>query len=255
MIRIAALLLLLTSPAMAQAVFLPVATLASYAGASAVGFGYQQAAVLTTDTLNYESTQPWTIMAAINTRQTSAATAIIYTNVTTSPAFPGYECFLASGVLRARIIHDVSAVNWIDVTGTKNVYDGSWHFVACSYDGSGHASGVKFYVDGVPDTANIIADALSGTIVSSPQTPTIGNQTNHLDFVMTGIIDELSISQVVRSATYIRQYSVSPAFLPPVDANTVAYWHFDEDTGSTAADATGNGHTATLTTPNQWFPQ
>ena len=35
------------------------------------------------------------------------------------------------------------------VEGTVAVNDGAWHLVATTYDGSGHTSGVRLYVDGV----------------------------------------------------------------------------------------------------------
>ena len=60
--------------------------------------------------------------------------------------------------------------------------DGQWHDVAVSYDGSGSASGVKIFEDGVQDTAtNVLADSLSGSIVSPTQGPLIiGSQTGRL---------------------------------------------------------------------------
>ena len=38
----------------------------------------------------------------------------------------------------------------------------SWYHVAVVYDGSGKASGVKLYVDGIPRDVDVIRDSLSG---------------------------------------------------------------------------------------------
>ena len=113
--------------------------------------------------------------------------------------------------------------------------DNKWHFVAASYDGSSLASEVKLYIDGVFYPNNVVQNTLSGSIVDGAQIFMIGNQPNHQDFWLRGLIDEFSLSNVVRSASYIAAHS-TPASPPSVDANTVLFYTFDEGTGTTATD-------------------
>ena len=144
--------------------------------------------------------------------------------------------------------------NYIDVQSSVVVTDGKWHNVAVSYDGSSSASGVKIYLDGVQDTATtIVANSLTGSIVSPTHGPLIiGNQTNW-PFALNGSLDYFSISNEVRSAAYIAQYS-SPGSTPPVDANTVLYYNFNEDTGTVAHDLSSDGYAATLSSSSMWTP-
>ncbi|MGH2610391.1 MAG: hypothetical protein ACRDHF_15025, partial [Tepidiformaceae bacterium] len=55
---------------------------------------------------------------------------------------------------------------------------------------------------------------------------------------LSGTLDEVRISNVARYST---AFTPAGAFVP--DANTMALWHFDEGTGQTTADASGNGNT------------
>jgi hypothetical protein len=55
--------------------------------------------------------------------------------------------------------------NALDVETQELVLErGRWNQVLSTYDGSGHASGVKLYVDGQPQALKVVKDALSGTI-------------------------------------------------------------------------------------------
>jgi hypothetical protein len=60
-------------------------------------------------------------------------------------------------------------------------------------------------------------------------------------------IDEFSIHNVVRSASYIA--AISPTNLPPIDANVQLMYHFDEGDGTIAYDASGNHLNATFSIP------
>ena len=56
-----------------------------------------------------------------------------------------------------------------------------------------------------------------------------------------GILDEIRISKVAR---YDKDYT--PTARLNADANTLALYHFDEGSGNTVKDASGNGHDATI---------
>ncbi len=64
--------------------------------------------------------------------------------------------------------HDSSPANWIRVD-TDNSYNSTtdYYSVLLTYDGSSNASGVRIYVDGVPQALSIIADNLSATTITT----------------------------------------------------------------------------------------
>lgn len=117
------------------------------------------------------------------------------------------------------------------------VWDGNWHHVAGTFDGSY----VRLYVDGnevgtgtlVPSGTSIAYDG-AGVNIGVPGDPWIGGP-YHFD----GVIDEVRISNVARTSFDL--------FTPlTVDSDTVALWHFNEGDGQSVYDATGNGNDGQL---------
>ncbi|HTD14239.1 MAG TPA: LamG domain-containing protein [Chthoniobacterales bacterium] len=200
--------------------------------------------------LQYERTQPWTAMAAIKmfSKPPSEMANIIFTNVLAGEPYSGYEFWVdASGFLHVRIIRDI-ANNYIGRVGTTNVCDGNWHFVAATYDGSSSAAGVNIYLDGTLQPMTTESDTLTGSIVAAGQQMLIGNQNGRSStFFARGYIDEFSIHNVVRSASYMA--AISPTNLPQVDANVQLMYHFSEGDGIIAHDASGNHLNATFSIP------
>ncbi len=117
--------------------------------------------------------------------------------------------------------------------------DTDWHYWACTYD-----SGTKLrtiYRDGV-QVAQDIASAHyqgSGDLL-------IGWAPAGL---FDGLIDEVGIWNEARTPDQIRAGLIRSA---PDATGLVAYWRFNEGSGSTTADASGNSHTGTLTNGPQW---
>jgi hypothetical protein len=221
----------------------------SYAGSNFARFSPGKKITLSNTSLDFEKTQPWTVMSAVRTNR-QGSTQMIFSNVKDSP-FPGYEFWInPSNHLHVRIINNISN-NYIGVQGTTTVTDNNWHFVTATYDGSGTAAGVKIYLDGVAETTTVESDTLTGSIVG-PGPFVIGNQTDwESTFYLGGALDEFSLSNIVRSPSYISQYSV-PSSLPPVDANTLLNYHFDEGSGLTTTDASATNRTATLNDALIW---
>jgi hypothetical protein len=97
------------------------------------------------------------------------------------------------------------------------------------------------------NTARLFAGgAVVATVVRSGDAMPVSN-TSSIVFGVSGTgwngsIDEVRISNVAR---YDSAYVLSTAPFT-ADGNTMGLWHFDEGTGTTSADASGNGYTATL---------
>lgn len=126
-------------------------------------------------------------------------------------------------------------------SGTGMLGNGVWAHIAIVFNGAGSANSdrLQLFVNGQPQ-----ALSFTGTIPASTQATTsnarAGNSSDGARFY-NGTIDEARISSSVRytnTFTPLRRYAT--------DTNTIALWHFDEGSGTSVADSSGNGNTGTL---------
>ncbi|MCX5999089.1 MAG: DUF2341 domain-containing protein, partial [Chloroflexi bacterium] len=98
------------------------------------------------------------------------------------------------GYLRVTLVFSEPATNFISVStaSATNLNDGSWHHYVYTYDGSGAASGVKVYEDGVPFAVTSSQDTLSGNPLNNiPLSVGSRNNTNRF---YRGVLDEVRVS-------------------------------------------------------------
>ena len=124
-------------------------------------------------------------------------------------------------------------LNGNDTTLTAGLTTNAWHFVAVTRS---ETTG-KMYVD-----SGQIGDAFSAPEdASNAVDATFGfNLTNSLPY--TGLLDDIRIwSQALTSNQIqdVRNFET-------ISTNLVGHWKFDEGSGCTTADASGNGNTGTL---------
>ncbi len=128
-----------------------------------------------------------------------------------------------------------------------------WTHVAVTFDA--YANSIKFYVNGVyQNTVNglYLISTDDGLINIGRQGPTnCGCNT------FNGNIDELKVWSTVRTPEQISANYNS--ILNGNETGLVAYYHFDETSGSTVADATANGNNGTIQgggsfVDSDWFP-
>ena len=113
--------------------------------------------------------------------------------------------------------------------------DGNWHHYAGTVSGG---SSLSLYIDGV----NVWSGSYSiGDLSSVIGDFAIGSYANHSQEFFSGTIDEVRISNTAR---YTSNFSPATSFTS--DGNTVALWHLNDGSGTSAADSSGNGHTGTL---------
>jgi len=110
------------------------------------------------------------IIAKIDTTTNTGWAAVFDNSDQTNPASSGHFglVFLANN-------QDI-----LDVFSTRPLDDGSWHFVAVTYDGGGKASGVQLYIDGLPlqpQQVNIQSDKISSGSILNPGPLLIGGGT------------------------------------------------------------------------------
>ncbi|MGA2064834.1 MAG: LamG-like jellyroll fold domain-containing protein [Thermoguttaceae bacterium] len=129
--------------------------------------------------------------------------------------------------------------------------DTNWHHVAVTWDGSI----CRLYLDGV----QVAQSSASFTPVTAGGYLYFGGDPNLYDgYSLNGTLDEAAIWSRALSAAEVGILHASAAVArsdpakSPWNSGLIAGWHFDEGTGTTTADYSGNGHTATLDTSALW---
>jgi len=126
------------------------------------------------------------------------------------------------------------------------VNDGNWHYIYASWNGSATAASVELWTDNVQvDDTNLIQNVFVAIEDKAAPLQVGTYQTNSGNF--TGDIDEVRISNVVRTAAERSVAWNNGAGYPfSDDASTVVLYHLDE-TGATAIDHSSNGLDGTIT--------
>lgn len=118
---------------------------------------------------------------------------------------------------------------------------GAWHHLAVTYDGSF----MRLY-----HNARLLASkAMVGSIGTFASANAIGFGP---EGPFNGQIDEVRIWSGARTQAEIDQGRFRR--LTGTETGLLVYWRLDEGTGTTAADASGNGRTGTLLGGPQWLP-
>jgi hypothetical protein len=117
----------------------------------------------------------------------------------------------------------------------------TWYHVAVTYDGTlAPASRVHVYVNGVLDTT---ASETSASIPNYASSLTLGQLGGNPTSYFAGSLDDVRIyNRALSAAEVLGVYTPSPS-------PGVAYWKFDEGSGTTAADSSGSGNTGTVNGP------
>jgi hypothetical protein len=129
----------------------------------------------------------------------------------------------------------------VNFNSTPTVTPGHWTHVALAYD----ATSTRAYVDGTK-----VGEALGASV---PANAAGDVQIGHVarDFVeraVHGFYSEMRLSKVAR---YVANFT--PAKHLTTDTDTTAFWKFDEGTGTTIADSSGNTNAGTITGAT-WLP-
>jgi hypothetical protein len=108
--------------------------------------------------------------------------------------------------------------------------DTNWHYIVGIFDGT---SGIKkLYVDGIERASGTGSGSVTATVIS------IGKDAGNSAMAWDGLIDEVRIYNRALSAEEVRYHYNR--------GGPVAYWKFDEGSGSTAYDSTENDNNGTL---------
>jgi hypothetical protein len=118
------------------------------------------------------------------------------------------------------------------IRSTTTLSTGQWYHVAATWDGST----VKIYIDGVLNTST----SRTGTIGTDTRTLYMGGRSGGTD-MFNGMIRDVRFYNRALSANDVKHL-----------AGLVGYWAFSEGSGTTAADSSGDGNTATLSGGASW---
>jgi hypothetical protein len=129
-----------------------------------------------------------------------------------------------------------------NAAGGTSLQSNTWYHVAGVFDGSA----IRVYVNGVQDGATMTSHN-----PKTGNTPLrLGARGNDMATGFNGVIDEVRLWNVARTATQIAQNMNQR--LTGNEAGLAAYWQCDEGAGLTANDLTPNGNTATLINGPLW---
>ncbi len=132
----------------------------------------------------------------------------------------------------------------------SNLSNNQWYYAEATYDGTTQ----KLYING----KLVASQNASGAIGTSSNSLGIGGHSTVGSSFFTGFIDEPKIYNYARSAAQVREdFNRGAASLGTknqtfLSNGLITYLKFDENTGTTAADSSGNSRTATLTGTAGW---
>ncbi|MEZ6256051.1 MAG: DUF2341 domain-containing protein [Patescibacteria group bacterium] len=183
------------------------------------------------------------------TNMTDATTIPFVFKGTTSPDEIEYVMeTTSSDTLRIRLYDDTVA-NYIGVVSTETLTanEGKWVHLTATYDGSGSASGIKLYRNGI---------ALTLTTQTGGTYTAMNNETSALSIMRNGTdgstfgqasLDEFKMFRYAQSQ---KQITENENLTHPIGGSPVgsydARWMFDETNGDTAYDKSNNGFNGDL---------
>lgn len=133
--------------------------------------------------LDFERTDKFSICAWIFVDTTTPLASSVITRSDTSSFSKGWafvlfrRATLNSTSLCFTLISSTIGNNMIEVNaGASAISSGRWTHVACSYNGSSLASGVKLYIDGALKTNTVVYDALSASSKATGVSVSIGGR-------------------------------------------------------------------------------
>lgn len=162
-------------------------------------------------------------------------------------------------VVLTRRVGDLSLLHFSNTTSYTDTNRGdtnTWHHLVAVKNGT---SSISLYIDGVLAATDASLTA-TGTLTSDSAAFRLAeDMINNLSvYNWRGQIDEVQVDSTARSADWVAAEYLSETNtfitfdIPEVKDQPVAFWKFDEGTGTTTKDSTTKNHTATLVSGTTW---
>ncbi|MDQ3008841.1 MAG: DUF2341 domain-containing protein [bacterium] len=179
-----------------------------------LGFDGTNDTVLGTDFLDFEYNQPMSVAAWIKTTTNSGMT--IVSKQASSAPFSGWNLQTGgSGYIYFQLVNTYCTTgNCVEVNfpQNSNYYDGNWHHLVATYDGSGSGAGVKLYMDG-KQLGSLSGTGTSITTSSVNAVPVhIGSRNGAAQF-FNGQIDDVRVYTYALSTSQVLQIMNNAASL------------------------------------------
>ncbi len=174
------------------------------------------------------------------------------------------ECWvepdLSSGSHNRRLITQ-GPLTWLGINVNRNVYTnfpdnnsimissteltyGIWNHLALVWDGAN----ISLYINGIKDDITEAANSLS----SNNSDVYLGYEVDFPSNHYWGLMDELRIWSIGKSGNQIRENMCRN--ISGSEANLLAYYNFNNTSGSIVQDLSGKSHDGTLTGNYYWLP-
>jgi hypothetical protein len=130
--------------------------------------------------------------------------------------------------------------NWRGIYTNENLADNLWHHIAFSFNNN-VTDGSKLYVDGQLVLTTTVGVPISSNSLRVGCSPGTSGPIQHF----SGDIDQVRVWNTIRTnADILANYNKC---LLGNESGLIMYWNFDEGSGTTVTDTTGNNNNGTLT--------
>ena len=138
----------------------------------------------------------------------TAMTLFANLNLADNPTFPGYSFFGSTSSMTGLMISDNSATETINKTFTVTglVGNNTWHHYCFTYDGSGLASGLNFYLDGTLLSGTVGVDNLTTTTANGNPMLMANSFTGLPLFLWVGNQDEAAILNIEWTQAHVTEH-------------------------------------------------
>jgi Concanavalin A-like lectin/glucanases superfamily len=208
----------------------------------------------------FERTQPFSLAAWIyHTDNTTEGD--IFAKILNTSTWQGYDLMMPSSgtggcsgsctanCLQFDLNNNYSGNNACIRVDNSAATLNAWHHVAATYDGSSTAAGMTIYVDGVAQTPTSSQSALTASILDTADLK-IGTDVPGNGDSFTGTIDDARVWNRALSASEVLALYNSAGGCTGV--GLAGWWKFDDGSGTSAVDSSGNGNTGTLVNTPTW---
>jgi hypothetical protein len=185
----------------------------------------------------YDNLGPMTVSAWVKGNMTLASDEIIVGKVDAGANDGHWDLtVLCCGSYGALSFFKDGSTNLHKTSINGSVATSTWQFVAATWDGSTDANNVKLYINGAEPEYNYNTSGVS-LVTDNALDVIIGNRENG-DRPFGGLIDQVKIYNYVRTPAQIAwDYN---------RGKPIAYWRFDECSGETIYDQSGNNNHGSL---------